>query len=69
MIVDDFSRYTGVLFFAHKNDVFHDFSKLYRKIQNEKSFTISCIRSDYEREFKNVDFESFCDEHGIEHSF
>ena len=40
VIVDDFSRYTWVLFLAHKNDVFHKFSKLCRKIQNEKGFTI-----------------------------
>ena len=69
MIVDDFSRYICVLFLAHKNDVFHEFSKLYRKIQNEKGFTIFCIRSHHGREFGNVDFESFYDEHGIEHTF
>ena len=69
MIVDDFSRYTWVLFLAHKNDVFHDFSKLCRKIQNEKGFTISCIRSDHGREFENVEFKSFCDKQGIEHTF
>ena len=40
VIVDDFSRYKWVLFLAHKNDVFHEFSKLCRKIQNEKGFTI-----------------------------
>ena len=32
VIVDDFSRYTWVFFLAHKNDVFHEFSKLCRKI-------------------------------------
>ena len=69
VIVDDFSRYTWVLFLAHKNDVFHEFSKLCRKIQNEKGFTIYCIRSDHGREFENVEFESFCDEQGIEHTF
>ena len=69
VIVDDFSRYTWVLFLAHKNSVFHEFSKLCRKIQNEKGFTISCIRSDHGREFENVELESFCDEQGIEHTF
>ena len=69
VIVDDFSRYTWVLFLAHKNDVFHEFSKLCRKIQNEKGFTISCIRSNHGREFENVEFESFYDEKGIEHTF
>ena len=69
VIVDDFSRYTWVMFLAHKNDAFHEFSKLCRKIQNEKGFTISCIRSDHGREFENVEFESFCDEQEIEHTF
>ena len=68
-IVDDFSKYTQVLFLAQKNDVFHEFSKPCRKIQNEKGFTISCIRSDHGRKFENVDFEGFCDEHGIENNF
>ena len=67
--MNDFSRYTWVLFLAHKNDVFHEFSKICRKIQNEKGFTISCIRSDHGREFENVEFESFCDEQEIEHTF
>ena len=59
VIVDDFSRYTWVLFLAHKNDVFHDFSKLCKKIQNEKGFTISCIKSDHGRELKMLIFKTF----------
>ena len=54
---------------AHKNDVFHEFSKLCRKIQNEKGFTISYIISAHGREFENTDFERFCDKNGIEHTF
>ena len=34
VIVDDFSIYICVLFLAHKNDVFHEFSMICRKIQN-----------------------------------
>ena len=69
IIIDEFSRYTWVLFLAHKNNVFHEFSKLCRKIQNEKGFIISYIRSDQGREFENVEFEGFCDEHVIKHKF
>ena len=69
VIVDDFSRYTRALLLAHKNDVFYEFSKLCQKIQNEKGFTIFCIRSDHGREFENVDYDKFCDEHEIEHKF
>ena len=59
VIVDDFSRYTWVLFLAHKNDVFHEFSKFCTKIQNEKGFTISFLRSDHGREFENVNLRVF----------
>ena len=44
-------------------------SKFCNKIQNEKGFTIACIRSDHGREFENIDFEEYCNEHGINHKF
>ena len=43
------------------------FQSFVEKFKIKKGFTISCIRSDHGKEFENVDFESFCDEHGIEH--
>ena len=39
------------------------------KVQNEKGFTITCIRSNHGREFKNIDFENYCNEHRIDHNF
>ena len=51
VIVDDFSRYTCVMF------EFQAFSKFCKKVQNEKDFSITCIRSDHKREFENIDFE------------
>ena len=35
----------------------------------KKGFTITCLRSDYEREFENTDFEDYYNEHGIDHNF
>ena len=52
VIVDDFSRYTWVLFLSQNNEAFYEFSKFCNKVQNEKGFTITCIRSDYGREFE-----------------
>lgn len=69
VIVDDYSRYSWVMFLAHKNDAFPAFTKLCRKVQNEKGFLISSIRSDHGREIDNSEFELFCDEHGIDHNF
>ena len=57
VIVNDFSRYTRVLFLSQKNEAFYEFSKFYNKVQNEKGFSITCIRSDHRREFENVDFK------------
>ena len=53
VIVDNFSRYTWVLFLS----------------QNEKGFTITCIRSDHGREFENTNFDEYCNKHGINHKF
>ena len=36
VIVDDFSRYTWVLFLSQKNEAFYEFSKFCNKVQNEK---------------------------------
>ena len=69
VIVDDFSRYTWVLFLSQTNEAFYEFLKFYNKVQNEKGFAITCIRSDHEREFENIDFEEYCNEHGIDHNF
>ena len=69
VIVDDYSRYTWTLFLTHKSDAFHAFKKLIKVIQNKKNLKIASIKSDHGREFENKYFESFCDEHGIEHNF
>ena len=69
VVADDFSRYTWVLFLSLKNESFYEFSKFCNKDQNEKGFAITCIRSDHRREFENIDFEEYCNEHGIDHNF
>ena len=69
MIIDDFSHIIWVFFLAHKDETFHVFSKFYRKVTNEKSFSIQNIQSDHRTEFENHDFKKFCDEKGIDHNF
>ncbi|KAF7123464.1 hypothetical protein RHSIM_Rhsim12G0122300 [Rhododendron simsii] len=41
------------MFLAHKDEAFPAFTKLCRKVQNEKGFLISSIRSDHGRELEN----------------
>ena len=69
VIVDDYSRYTWVLFLANKDDAIDAFKVLCKKIQNEKGHGIACIRSDHGGEFENHAFETFCNDFGIEHQF
>ncbi|KAH9680653.1 Integrase catalytic domain-containing protein [Citrus sinensis] len=69
VIVDDYSRYTWVLFLANKDDAIDAFRIFYKKVQNEKCYSISCIRSDHGGEFENHAFENFCNDFGIEHQF
>ncbi|KAH9671187.1 Integrase catalytic domain-containing protein [Citrus sinensis] len=38
-------------------------------VQNEKGYSITCIRSDHGGEFENHAFENFCNDLGIEHQF
>ncbi|KAH9697694.1 Integrase catalytic domain-containing protein [Citrus sinensis] len=69
VIVDDYSRYTWVLFLANKDDAIDVFRIFYKKVQNEKGYSITCIRSDHGGEFENHVFENFCNDLGIEHQF
>ncbi|XP_057496707.1 uncharacterized protein LOC130781518, partial [Actinidia eriantha] len=69
VIVDDFSRFTWVTFLAHKNEAFSSFSKLCRRLQNDKELKISNIRTDHGRELENESFAKFCDDLGIGHNF
>ncbi|KAL3510114.1 hypothetical protein ACH5RR_029515 [Cinchona calisaya] len=69
VIVDDYSRFTWVLFLAHKNEAFEKFVKLFSKIQNLLDTKIVRLRSDNGAEFKFGGFPDFCDHNGIFHEF
>jgi hypothetical protein len=69
VIIDDYSRYTWVLFLAHKKEAHKAFVKHCRRIQNEKGYTINNVRSDRGREFDNQDIELYCDQNGFGHNF
>ena len=69
VVVDDYSRYTWVIFLSNKSDAFNEFAKLCRRIQNEKRLAIKEIRSDHGGEFENSSFTNWCDKYGIHHNF
>ena len=51
VLVDDYSRFTWVYFLAYKNDAFKAFENFTKRVQKEKDFCISLIRSDHGTEF------------------
>ena len=69
VIVDDYTRWTWVMFLAHKDESFKVFSIFCKRIQNEKGMCINSIRSDHGGEFENESFQLFCEENGIHHNF
>ena len=44
VIVDDFLRFTWVLFIAHKDEIFKVFKKFYKRVTNMKK-SINCLYS------------------------
>ena len=69
VLVDDYSRFTWVIFLKHKNDAFNEFSIFCKEIQNQKSTSIISIRSDHGGEFENELFANYCNKHVISHTF
>ena len=69
VIVDYFSRYTWVLFIAHKDKKFKVFKKFYKRITNLKNLTVISICSDHGTKFENQFFDHFCIKYRIEHNF
>ena len=69
VMVDDYNRYTWVIFLKSKNETFPEFARLMRKIQNQKEVVIKIIRTDNGTEFRKSHFEEYCDSLGIDHNF
>jgi transposase InsO family protein len=69
VIVDDYTRYTWVLFLYDKSDVYDLFKSFVKRVQNKFETTIKKIRSDNGSEFKNTRIEDLCDDLGIGHQF
>jgi transposase InsO family protein len=69
VIIDHYSRLTWVIFLALKRDCLNEFIKLGKRLQNEKGYLISSIRSDHGGEFENALFKKICQQNGISHNF
>jgi transposase InsO family protein len=69
LIVDDYSRYSWVFFLESKDEVFEHFQSLALRLNNEHPNCLKAIHSDNVTEFRNVSFDEFCLEHGIDRHF
>ena len=67
--LDDFSRFTWVIFLRHKSDAFNEFLSFFRKLKGEEKDGLKTIRTDHGGEFDNTQFEDFCKENGVSHQF
>jgi hypothetical protein len=66
VIVNDYSRYSWIFFLESKDEVFEHFQSLAWRLDNEHPNFLKDIHSDNETKFKNVSFDEFCLEHGID---
>ncbi|XP_073304120.1 uncharacterized protein [Primulina huaijiensis] len=67
VVVDDFSRFTWVIFLHSKDQTADQLIKLLKRLQNEKSEAVDRIRSDRGTEFLNRFLSSYLEDHGIKH--
>ena len=61
--------FTWVIFLIHKDEAYEAFKIFSKRIQDEKGFCITSIRSNHGGEFENHFFENFCNENDISHNF
>ena len=69
VVVDDFTKYTWVMFLRSKSEAPEYIEALCIRLQNEKNLKIDQIQSDHGKEFKNSYMESFCTRSGISQEF
>ncbi|CAM8925746.1 unnamed protein product [Rhodiola kirilowii] len=69
VLVDDFSRYTWVIFIRSKDEVLDCFKTWVKLAERKFSLKVKSIRSDHGTKFENGMFTAFCTDQGIDHNF
>jgi transposase InsO family protein len=69
VVVDDYSRYYWVFFLESKDHVFEHFQLLALRLNNEHPNCLKATRSGNGNGFRNVSFDEFYLEHGIDQQF
>ncbi|CAM8956338.1 unnamed protein product [Rhodiola kirilowii] len=69
VIVDDYSRYTWVIFIRSKDEVFESFKTWVKLVERRFADKLKSIRTDHGTEFDNGLFIALCTDQGIDHNF
>ncbi|KAI3669275.1 hypothetical protein L6452_40503 [Arctium lappa] len=69
VIVDEFSRYTWVIFLRCKSDTPEELISFVKKMEVLNNLTVRSIRSDHGTEFKNSSLNNFFENKGISHNY
>jgi Integrase core domain len=69
VIVDDYSRFTWVIFLISKDEIFEQFVNFYYRVENKKSSKIDTIRSDHGEKFENIKFDDFYNKREYRHEY
>ena len=67
VVVDDYSKFTWVIFLRKKKETIVAIPDLINLIENESDVKVTCIRSDKGTEFLNEIINDFCCSKGIRH--
>jgi len=69
VVVDDYSGFTRTLFLASKDETFEKFIVFLKRTEKRVGHSLVCLRSDHGKEFENLSFIDYCNEHGVYHDF
>ena len=69
VIVDEFSRFTWVIFLRKKSHAVDEIISFIKKNEVLYNFRIRQLRNDHGAEFCNHTLENFCEDHGVSQNF
>jgi transposase InsO family protein len=69
LLIDDYTRMNWVTFLKNKSEAFEIFKAFKALVEKEIDMKIKCLRSDNGGEFTTIEFEEFCEAHGIRRQY
>jgi transposase InsO family protein len=63
--IDDYSRKSWIYFLLEKSEALSHFKCFKKMVENETCLSIKCLRTDRGGEFTSLEFNKFCEQHGI----